>query len=71
VKSSSKPLSSKRKGPPVAAPFVTTAGNEPHHAKRSAKRLLSFGSVPGEREGQQEGEGKWRKTDHPVGDRRH
>ena len=61
MKSSSQPLSPKRKGPLGAAPCVTTSGNQPHLGKRRAQRFL-FASVSGEREGQQEGEGKWRQT---------
>jgi hypothetical protein len=62
VKSSSEPLSPKRKGPLVVAPFVTNSGHKPDLANRNAQRHLSFANVSGERAGQQEREGKWRKT---------
>ena len=62
VKSSSEPLSPKRKGPLVAAPLVTNLGHKPDLANRNAQRHLSFANVSGERAGQQEREGKWRKT---------
>ena len=60
--SSAQPLSPKREWPPVAAPFVTTSGNQPHDPGRHKAQRFLFASVSGEREGQQEGEGNRRQT---------